>query len=88
MAYEYIKNRKKYCQEYLIIAIIYLTCVPVVYYDYFIYSHSQGFNFTLGLGVLPFIFRGMTFVSGGFLLIKGLQEISKVVRKRDGSEDK
>jgi len=75
MAYEYIKNRNEYCQEYFIIAVSYIVSLPGVYYDYFIYSHQEGFNFVLGSGVIPFLYRGIIFVSGGFLLIKGFQAI-------------
>jgi len=82
MAYEYIKNRSEYCAEYFVIAVTYIVCLPVVYYDFIIYSGMKGFNFTLARWWLPFLFRGCVFVSGGFLLIKGLQiPYNLIIRK-------
>jgi len=89
MAYEYIKNRSKYPDEYFVIAVSYLISLPNVYYDYFIYSNQQGFFYTLGPGILPFLAYGILFVSGGFLLIKGLQAgYSRFFRKEMQKEEK
>ena len=75
MAYEYIKNRSKYDWEYFAIAVSYLISIPNVYYDYFFYMNYGELNFMLERTFLSTANRGICFVSGGFLLIKGLQEI-------------
>ena len=94
MAYEYIKNRAKYPQEYFIIAVSYLISMPTVFYDYFIFSHRQGtLNFLFHTpGIIPFLNRFIVFVSGTFLFVKGLQEIYHIIkkiydRKYGGQED-
>jgi len=75
MAYEYIKHRDKYCKEYLIISIIYLLCLPLAYYDALFYKDFGEFNLIFNEGILPYIYRGFLFVSGTFLLFKGIQEL-------------
>jgi len=82
MAYEYIKNRSKYGWDYFAMAVSYLISIPVVYYDYVIYSKMNGFYFTLGPSLLSKAFYFIVFMSGGFLLIKGLQiPYNLIIRK-------
>jgi len=91
MAYEYIKNRSKYCWEYFAIAVSYLVSIPVVYYDYIVYSNMSGsFNFLFHTpGIIPFANRFVTFVSGSFLLIKGLQiPYNLIIRKLNRRTEK
>ena len=92
MAYEYIKHREKYCKEYLTIAIIYLLCLPIAYYDALFYKEFGEFNLIFNDGLLPYIYRGLLLVSGMFLLIKGLQVIGtslyeKIIQKKGESEE-
>jgi len=88
MAYEYIKNRSKYDREYFAIAISYLISLPVVCYDYVIYSKMNGFYFTLGPSLLSKAFYFIVFVSGTFLLIKGLQiPYNLIIRKLNRKVD-
>jgi len=82
MAYEYIKHRENYCKEHLTIAIIYLLCLPIAYYDALFYKEFGEFNLIFNDGLLPYIYRGLLFVSGTFLLIKGIQEIYSILRTR------
>ena len=92
MAYEYIKNREKYCREYRIIAIIYLLCLPVVYYDALFYKDFGVFNWVLSDGLLPWIYLRIIVITGMFLLIKGLQVIGsglyeKFIQKEGDAKD-
>jgi len=84
MAFDYVKNYKERTWEYFVIGISYLIALPLVYVD-FIYGDFGELNFLLQRTFVPTMYRGILFVSGGFLLIKGLQGvltlIIKIIRK-------
>ena len=81
MAYEYIKNRDKYCWEYFVIALAYLISMPMVYVD-FIYGNFGELDFLMQRTLIPTLYRGVLFVSGMFLMIKGLQIPYNIIIKK------
>ena len=90
VAFDYMKNYKERTWEYFVIGLSYLTALPLVYVD-FIYGDFGEINFLLQRTPIPTMYRGILFVSGMFLLIRGLQQMLKtgimIIRKVATSED-
>ena len=73
MAIHYIRNRAKYSWEYIAISVVYIIGIPVVYYDYFIYSNRDGLKLILADNIIAFIASKLYLSFALFLLYKGLR---------------
>jgi len=86
MVIHIIRNREDHSKEELLTSIIYLAGLPIVSYDFFVYSSWEGIHWTMGGGLLNMIFRYSFLTSGFFLVIKGMAYLFGIRKTGEKSE--